>query len=73
MEDVDVDKILQLKDSIVQAFALMIVRAQKGYPIDDYTIIVEAMQALNLIANYTLKQYKIDTIVDFYQRQLNKL
>lgn len=70
-----------LKALVVSTFANVVLLSQKGYPLRNYTRVLDAMQSLIFIDNYSsnpgtpyyIPPYKVDTILDYHLRELNQL
>jgi hypothetical protein len=64
------DKLEKLKCQLIDAYATIVRRAQKGRPFEGYDQIREAMLAVNYIENFTLPQWQVITILDRYSNLL---
>lgn len=51
---VDVDNLTNLKNSIITAYGQFVVKGQRGYPLEGYEHILEAVLAVNYIEDYTV-------------------
>jgi len=67
------DKETKLKCQLIEVYSDMLQRMQIGYPMNNYCVIKEAMQALNYIENASLPTYKINTLLDKYSVLLTQL
>lgn len=73
-------KLPYLKTLAIAAYANLVLRGQKGYPIAGYDIIILTMQSITFIENYTdpasiyyVPDYKVTTIIDSLIRELSQL
>lgn len=63
--------ITNLKQVIINKFSNVLRRSQRGYPLEDYSNIREAMLAINMIDNFTVEPNFQQAIVDYYTYNLN--
>jgi hypothetical protein len=67
------DKITELKQLLTTRFAAIISKAQRGYTLENYSDIIQAMQFLDMIEDFDVDPYKTVAIVDLYLRKLINL
>jgi len=60
------DKLEKLKCQLIDAFATLVRRGQKGRPFEKYVIVREAMLSINYIENFDLPEWQRITILDKY-------
>lgn len=75
------DSLVSFKALIVSIYASLLLKSQKGYPMQEYNEVKLAMESVNFIENYTtdptsiyyIPGYRVTTIVDYHTRILNQL
>ena len=66
------DKLIQtLKNRILTAYGNFVRKAQKGYPLDNYSNILEAMLALDYIDSFLVSEEQQIKIIDYYILKLS--
>ena len=65
--------ITSLKNKIITAYNKFVLKAKKGYPLEDYEVILEAIMAIDYINTFDVPDAKQIKILDYYIVKLNHI